>query len=300
MDLESFSIAVYCLIDEGLLDLTHEPAWRPVRQRGPAPLLAASEVLTMEAVGEFLGLAQDVAIVDYFRRYHPDYFPALAAVHRTTFVRQVANLWVVKERLWRVIRDRVLHDPLLSVVDSVPVSVCRYGRSQRCQRFRGEAADGYDQGSKAIFYGFRVHLRPCWPGVLAEVQVAPANASDLAVAPEVVAGADGVVLGDRTDWSPLLRDELHHDGVDLLAPYRHCSEDPQPAFSHDLSRLRWRIETVAAQLVARYHLKRIWARDAWHLTSRILRKVLSPTIAVCLCRAHGLAPLHLAGLLSPP
>ena len=28
-----------------------------------------------------------------------------------------------------------------------------------------------------------------------------------------------------------------------------------------LTRMRWHIETVAAQLVARYHLKRIWARD---------------------------------------
>jgi hypothetical protein len=300
MDLESFSIAVYCLIDAGLGELQETPGWARVRQRGPAPTLADSEVLAMEVIGEYLGLDQDAAIVAYFRREHPDYFPALVQVHRTTFARQAANLWVVKERLWGLLRERVRHDPLLSVVDSVPVPVCRYGRSQSCRRFRGEAAYGYDQGSKTTFYGFRIHLRTCWPGVLAEVQVAAANASDLALAPEVVTGAAGVVLGDRNYWAPLLRDELHHDGIELLAPYRHRTKEPRPMLSHDLSRLRWRIETVASQLVERYHLKRIWARDAWHLTSRLLRKALSHTVAVFLCLAQGCTPLQFSHLLADP
>jgi hypothetical protein len=54
---------------------------------------------------------------------------------------------------------------------------------------------------------------------------------------------------------------------------------------------------VAAQLVERYHLKRLWARDTWHLTSRVLRKVLSHTSAVFLCLQRGHAPLQFAQLL---
>ncbi len=205
---------------------------------------------------------------------------------------------MVKERLWARLRDRLPHDPAFSLVDSVPVAVCRYGRSRSCRRFRGAAAYGYDQGSKAIFSGFRVHLRACWPGVLAAIQVAPANASDLEVAPEVVAGATGQVLGDRNYWAPLLREDLAAAGIELLTPYRHRSQDPTPLNSRLLSRLRWRIETVAAQLVERYHLKRLWARDAWHLTSRMLRKALSHTIAVLLCLTHGCAPLQFAKLVT--
>jgi hypothetical protein len=55
--------------------------------------------------------------------------------------------------------------------------------------------------------------------------------------------------------------------------------------------VRWRIETVASQFVERYHRKRTWARDAWHLTSRALRKTLSHTVAVFFCQAHGHSPL---------
>lgn len=298
MDLEEFSIAVYCLIDDLLLELGRDPGWGRVRRRGPAPALADSEVLTMEAVGEFLGLDQDAAIYRHFRRHHPGFFPALARVHRTTFARQAAKLWAVKERLWGLLRDRLPHDPALSLVDSVPVPACRFGRSRRCARFRGEAAYGYDQGSKTVFYGFRCHLRACWPGVVAAVQVAPADASDLELLPELVEGAAGQVLGDRNYWSPLLREQLAPSGIALLAPFRKRSRDPDPAASTRLARVRWRIETVAAQFVERYRLKRIWARDAWHLTSRMLRKALSHTIAVLLCLERGHPPLQFARLLA--
>jgi hypothetical protein len=298
VDLEDFSIAVYCLIDELLLELHADPDWHRVRRRGPAPTLADAEVLTMETVGEFLGYDQDVAIYHSFRRHHPTWFPALLRVHRTTFVRQAANLWLVKEQLWTRLRDRLPHDPGLSFVDSVPVPVCRYGRSRRCSRFKGEAAYGYDQGSKTIYYGFRCHLRACWPGVAAAIQMAPANASDLELTPEVVEGAVGQVLGDRNYWSPLVRAELAPAGIDFCAPYRKRSEDPDPVGSKRLTRFRWRIETVASQFVERYHLKRVWARDAWHLTNRVLRTVLSHTLAVFLCLERGLPPLSFAKLLA--
>jgi hypothetical protein len=178
VDLEEFMIAVYCLVDELLAAVRDHPDWARVRSRGPAPTLADAEVVTMEVVGEFLGLDQDVAIYTYFRREHPDFFPALARIHRTTFARQAANLWVVKERLWAALRDRLPHDPALSFVDSVPTPVCRFGRAYTCSRFRGQAAFGHDPGSRATIYGFRHHLRICWPGVLTAVSVAPANIHD--------------------------------------------------------------------------------------------------------------------------
>lgn len=298
MDLETFMIAVYCRIDELVQDLARDPDWRRIRQRGPAPILADSEVVTMEVVGEFLGLDRDTAIYHYFRREHPSVFPALLRVHRTTFVRQAANLWAVKEQLWGRLRDQVAHDPTLSCVDSIPVPVCRFGRAWRCSRFRGEAAFGRDTGSKATIYGFRHHLRIAWPGVVAAVSIAPANVHDTDLVPELVEGAAGQVLGDRNYWDPKLTAELAPAGIRLLAPFKKRATDPDPVRSRVLTQLRWRIETVAAQLVGRYQLKRIWARDAWHLTSRTLRKVLSHTLAVCLCQQRGDPPLSFARLLA--
>lgn len=70
-----------------------------LRQRGPAPRRADSEVLTMELVGEFLGVETDAGIEADSRRHHAALLPHLLHVHRTTFVRQAANLRVVKRRL---------------------------------------------------------------------------------------------------------------------------------------------------------------------------------------------------------
>jgi hypothetical protein len=96
VDLETFIVATSFLIDEALTTVL---AGQHLRQRGPQPRLADSEVLTIEVVGEFLGLDQDQAIYDHFRRYHADLFPAVPTVHRTTFARQAANLWRIKERI---------------------------------------------------------------------------------------------------------------------------------------------------------------------------------------------------------
>src|SRR3954451_12963849 len=66
MDLETLIIVVFCLVDDFLRDLCRECR---LRQRGPAPVLADSEVLTVEIVGEFLGLDTDQGLHAYFRRY---------------------------------------------------------------------------------------------------------------------------------------------------------------------------------------------------------------------------------------
>ena len=58
----------------------------------PQPVLADSEVLTIECVGEFWGIDTDKGLHDHFRRYWGDWFPALSRVPRTTFTRQAANL----------------------------------------------------------------------------------------------------------------------------------------------------------------------------------------------------------------
>jgi hypothetical protein len=43
--------------------------------------------------------------------------------------------------------------------------------------------------------------------------------------------------------------------------------------------MRSRIDTVFGQLVDRFAVKRVWARDLWHLSSRLLRTVLMQTLA---------------------
>ena len=276
MDLSTFIIAVFCLVDDRIKG-------RRIRQRGPDPKLSDSEVLTIEIVGEFLGLDTDRALYRYFRRHYREWFPALGEVHRTTFSRQAANLWKVKESLWQELLVLAPHEPTFAICDSMPLPACLFARAYRCKRFRGEAAFGKDILLKQTFYGFRVHVRICWPGLITRLSVAPANAHELSVVPEITAGTSGLLIGDRNYHSPKTKEELAKSmGIKLLAPYSSKKRDPHPKRSAFLSRLRYRIDTVFSQLTERYSVKRVWARDLWHLTSRLLRKVLSHTVAFLL------------------
>ena len=79
----------------------------------------------MEVVGEYLGFSQDTALYRYFRQHYPHCFPGLASRwvsgHRTTFVRQAANLWKVKELVWQRLLGSIRHNPAFALVDSLPL-----------------------------------------------------------------------------------------------------------------------------------------------------------------------------------
>jgi hypothetical protein len=213
VDLNTFITAVFCLIDDWI-------GGKKLRQRGSRPELADSEVLTMEVLGEFLGIDTEKGLYEHFRRYYAEWFPALKGVHRTTFCRQAANLWAAKEMLWKHLLGGQVHfDPEVSFIDSFPLPTCRFARAYRCRRLAEESAFGYDEMNKQTFYGLRAHLRVCWPGVIVEVELAPANVHDLRLAEEMLEGAEGWALGDRNYWSPGLSERLGEEGLSLLAPY---------------------------------------------------------------------------------
>ena len=201
MDLSTFIVSVFCLIDNRLKDLR-------VRQRSPSPEISDSEVLTIEIVGEFLGIDTDKDIHLFFRRHYAEWFPALGMVHHTTFARQAANLWKVKERLWQEFLALAPHDPTFALIDSMPLPACLFAHAYRCKRLRGEAAFGKDTLLRQTFYGFRMHVRICWRGLITGFSVAPANAHELSVVPELVESTRGVAVGDRNYWSPETKEAL--------------------------------------------------------------------------------------------
>lgn len=294
MSMDEFLLVVFCLIDDELQALN----LGRLRQRGPKPKLSDSEVITIELVGEFLGLDRDKALFAHFRRYHRDAFPALGQVHRTTFVRQAANLWAVKQRLAQRLAARLCRDDTCWLVDSLPVYACRFRRGGYCRRFQGAAGFGKDLVVRQTFYGFRLHVRTSREGIIQAVQLAPANVAEIHLVWDLEPPAGSTGIGDRNYWSPATQADLAEEGITLLAPFKSASKDPDPARTHRLNMVRWRIETVLGQLAERMHVKRTWARDLWHLGHRILRKVLCHTVAATINVAQGRTPITFDALLA--
>jgi len=171
--LSDFIRIVFCLVD----DLVRQLAPRRLRARGFAPAPAVSEVITVELVGEFLGLDHDKGLFAHFRRHYAAAFPSRRQVHRTPFARQAANLYALKRQLHAHRARRLAADRPLWLVDSLPIEACRFGRAHFCRRLRGDARFGYGHTRRTTFYGFRLHARCTPEGAVVAFDLAAADSA---------------------------------------------------------------------------------------------------------------------------
>jgi len=105
-------------------------------------------------------------------------------------------------------------------------------------------------------------------------------------------------IGDKGYLSQALKQELHGFGIELETALRTNRQDSRPPSQVKLlQRIRRLIETVIGQLVGRFHFEKVWARDLWHLTSRLNRKLLAHTVCYWLNR-HQPEPLQFDNLVT--
>ena len=279
--IEEFIIAVYCCVEDELQTLTQA---QPIRSRGFEPGLSDAEVLAMEIVGEYQNYDSDKGIWSYFRRHWHSWFPKLSS--RSTFVRQAANLWQYKHRLQQRLAAALgAFEEDVHLIDGLPMRLCCLTHAGRCQSFQGVAAYGYCAAKDEKFYGFRGHLNVSLNGVITGFTVTPANGDEREALWEVTQQIQGLLIGDKGYISQSLQAQLKQANVDLQTPLRSNMQETRPkAVVRQLQTVRRLIETVNAQLSERFQFERIRARDLWHLTSRVNRKVLAHTLCCWLNR----------------
>jgi hypothetical protein len=241
------------------------PRLRPRGPRATAPTDAG--VITAALVGEFWGLDADRTLVRRVRDYHRDESPAPPAVHRTTFARRAANPRAVKPELHRRPAARLAAGDPAGLIDGLPPEVGRFARAASRERFTGPAEYGDDRAEERASYGFRPHPRASRAGVIEGFGPAPARAAELAAR-----------------------------GVRFPAPFQRKSRGPDPERSARSSAIRYRPEAVDGRLAGRSRVKRVWARDLWHPTHRVTRRVLRRTAVAWLGVRAGLSPPTFDGL----
>lgn len=293
-DIEEFIIAVYLCVAEQMETVIGR---HPPRRKGFGPKLSDSEVLTLEIVGEFLGYHNDKDIWRYFRRHWHSWFPQLPS--RTTFVRQAANLWCYKQLLHqRLLKQLDAQQEKLYRIDGFPLPVCGFKRAPQARLFKGIASFGSSATKLGTFYGFRGHLLVNAQGVVLGLTVTAANVDERDVVPELVVGLDGLLLGDKGYIKADLREQLASQGLSLLTPKRRNMKGYSPEVNRAISRWRQPVETVIGHLCHWFDIERVWARDLWHLTSRLARKLLAHTMMIFLNQQHGRPPLHFADIIT--
>lgn len=296
MDRNHFIIYVYCLVCEhfGAIVAKH-----PLRRRGFAPALSDEEAITLEVCGEYFGFAKDEDIFDYFVAHYSEWFPNLK--QRTTFVRQAANLWQVKAMIQQrltVVSGQA--SDAIQVIDTMPLPVCVYTRSQRDHCFKPCADYGYCAAKDMHYYGFKMGLRISRIGMIVHYPLLPARPHDSQLLDDLIEGFHGVILADKGFIDAVRQQALAKKrAVELITPMRKNMKTQLPAPVRRLCN-RWRklIETVGSHLSERYHIASTRAHDLWHYQNRLIRKVLSHTICVFINLQLGRSPLDLDDLVS--
>ena len=291
---EDFIITVFCNVDDLWQEMTEG---QKIRSRGFAPSLSDSEIITMEIVGEFQGIETDKGIWSYFKGHWSDLFPQIKS--RSTFVRQAANLWCYKQQMQHRLAQKVggLADSI-HLIDGFPVPLCHYRRAKNCRLFTGLADFGYCAAKDEKYYGFKVHLVISLEGVITGFTLTPANASERDSLWEIAHGITGLLIGDKGYLGKDLQQDLLNWGIDLQTAKRsNMTENRGRHWVKLLVKTRRLVETVIGQLTERFHLHKVRARDLWHLTHRLNRKLLAHTLAFWINRDSAY-PLQFEQLIS--
>lgn len=295
MSEEHFIVTVFCLIDDTLKKLSLPP----LRKRGFAPAISDSEVITIEIVGEFLGRHEDKSIWSYFFTHWRHLFPGLR--HRTTFLRQAANLWYVKQAIQSALAENLgAYDDNIHIADGFPLPVCGFRRANGSKLFKEHAAYGRCASKNMTYYGFQGLISINFNGVISGITVTAANIDERDALWDIINKMRGLLIGDKGFIRPVLKEDLAEIGIDLQYLVKKNMKDERPeSFTELLKSKRRLVETVIGQLTERFEIEKTKARDLWHLTNRIARKILSHTVSVFMNKMIGNPPLQLALLLKP-
>jgi hypothetical protein len=178
MDARTLLVTVSCLIDDWL-------AGRRLRQPGPTPVLSDSEVLTIECVGEVLGIDTDKGLDDHFR----DWFPALGAstappspARRPTCGQaRLSSASSCSPRSASTRRSRSwTASPCRSAALAAPTVAAGWPGWRASAATRAPSRPATGSGPTC---------GGCWPGVITDARLVPANLHDLVLAEELWPGA---------------------------------------------------------------------------------------------------------------
>ena len=153
------------------------------------------------------------------------------------------------------------------------------------------------------YFGFKGGLRITDYGLIVHAPLLPAYGHDNTYRDQLIAGlqAPTQVIGDAAFLALERQQQLQQRHIHLVTPIKRNMQPTDerkpfvaPRWAH---RLRQRIETVYAQLVQRFHVQTMKVRDAWHLQSLWITKILTHSICVWLNIRLKRKPLDLDGLV---
>lgn len=286
-DFADFCLWTYVVVDD---------IWRAIapyfRRPGPDPLCSDSELLTLALVGECRGWDVETELLSHWGE-HRELFPVVPSQSRFNRRRRhLADGFSLIRRAVLAVLD--LAQDKQAVIDSLPVPAISFHLvpgSHAASTWRAAgAAFGKVPTKKETIFGYKLHLLLTVGGVILDYELAPANASDLAVGEELLAEhTDLTVVGDKGYISAAIAAALRAANRITLAtvPRRNQTTQLPPAVCRLLNSVRQIVETVNGQLVEQFHIEINHAVTFDGLRARLQTKLAAHTLCIYLNRLLG-------------
>lgn len=295
MDLDSFLVALYVLVDDWLKE-NRAPA-----KRGPGrpTLLSDGEVLTLAILAQWPRFRSERDFFRFADVHLRGYFPCLVSYGQLN--RRIRALEPELKALQRGLAETLADgSEVYYILDTTLILAVVRVRACRKGLFAGQAAFGRNVSKTEWIYGFKVALSVSPEGVVTAFGLAPANSDERPIG-EFLVASDGhdAFLADKGFSS--VQWERH-----WLDTYRALvAATPQKSARRAWSEeaCRWAagkrqvIEGVIWQLKDLFGLERHRAKTLGGLLTRLAAKVTAYTCGQLLNAKLGRPLRHLASLL---
>jgi hypothetical protein len=271
---------LFCLVDD---------AYRILNPRGymygSLKRLSDSEVLTLALLQQLRGVESERSFLRDAERFFAHLFPGVVGLHPSSLNRRVRKLRRFLEPLRRAVLAELAGDPETLVVDSTLLAVLHPRQVKQSHEGWGRSSSGAAWavwGSFAV-YGAKLHLLCSTNRVPLSYELTPANAADVLLVGELLAGSglgeDGVarrLFGDLAYRSGPLGEELAEHGVLLRAE----RADRRPA-------IRQQVEVCFSALKRVFGLGETLAKTLVGLATRVAAKLCAYTYGLHVNRLLG-------------
>jgi len=280
-----FCLCIFVIVDDIMKQLS------PMLKRpGPQPECSDSEVVMMQLVGECRGWDVETELLSNWKE-HRDLVPHIPSQSR--FNRRRRQLAGVVNVLRQVIVQAidVSQDPQC-VIDSLPIPVVEFHLVPGASSDWAVHAAAYGKvpSKKLTIFGYKLHLLVTLGGVILDFVLAPANANDLTVAPDLLENHfHRDVIGDKAYISaPLTAQLLHDQSLHLIAMPRRNQKHQLPKSVQTLfNSVRQIIETVNGQLTEQFNIEHNHAHSFLGLCARLVSKLTAHTLCIYINRLLG-------------
>jgi len=266
---------LFCLIDDAYALLNPRGD-----MYGSLKRLSDSEVITLALIQQLRGVESERSFLRDAERFFAHLFPGVVGLHPSSLHRRVRKLRRFLEPLRRAVLADLVGDPETLVVDSTLLPVLHPRQVSQSAGFGGAAWAVW--GSFAV-YGVKLHLLCATNRVPLSYELTAANAADVLLVRELLAGANleegGVarrLFGDLAYRSGALGEELAKRGVLLRA--ERTDRKPQ---------VRQQVEVCFAALKRVFGMGETLATTLAGLVTRVAAKVSAYTYGLYVNRLLG-------------